>query len=106
MITTHIKNGMILEVYNNDYTEYFDAVLYGEVTNDETLRFDVGFRLISSPITETNENITVFYTKSHSRYELDNSADTLKITAHEWLLMREQLISPDELIALRIINLG
>jgi hypothetical protein len=97
---------VLIDAIYNDYTEYFDAVLYGEVTNDETLRFDVGFSVISSPITETNENITVFYTKSHSRYELDISADTLKITAQEWLLMREQLISPDELIALRIINLG
>jgi hypothetical protein len=101
-----MTSGMILKVCNNTYTEYFVAVLYGEVTNDETLPFDVGFRVISSPITETNENITVFYTKSHSRYELDNSAGTLKITGQEWLLMREQLVSPDELIAMRMTNCG
>ena len=106
MTITHMTNGMILKVYQRKENEHIANVLYGEVTDDETCRFEPGFRVITSPIIVSNEYKTVFYTKYQSCYKLKEAAGTLEITPQEWILMRDQLFSPAELLAIRLIAKG
>jgi len=98
-----MTNGMILKVYQKKENEHIADILYGEVTHDETCRFEPGFRVITSPISDSNNSKTVFHTKSRNCYELENPAGNLIVSLQEWKLMRDQLFSPAELLAIRLI---
>lgn len=98
-----MKSTFLLHIQEakDDNSEIFCSVLFGEVTNDETNRFPAGHRVITSPVVSCTRHIVK--TKSGSLYVASSEPKPLVISATEWLIMRENKVSPTELIALRTL---
>ena len=98
-----MKNGYLLSVHDDSTVapNHIADVVYGEVITDDALRFPVGYRVVTSIITDKSSDFKEFHTKSGSVYELIRPALLLGISFKEWQQMREQTISPDELLTLR-----
>ncbi len=98
-----MKNTFLLHILEtkDDNSEIFCSVLFGEVTNDETSRFPAGHRVITSPVVSCKGQIVK--TKSGSIYVTSSEPEPFVISATEWLIMRENKLSPTELLALRTL---
>lgn len=101
MLKTHIKNSYILHVKDMDdgRNELLASVLFGEVITDETNRYKHGFRVITSPV--ISQSYSQFKTQTGNLYIVDEKSKALTISANEWVLMKENLLSPSELLTLR-----
>jgi len=101
MLKTHMSNTCLLHVQDREEgrVEQLVDILFGEVLNDETCRYKKGFRVMTSPVIYNQDN--EFKTSNGSLYVAERSTESLTISASEWYVMREHLLSPHELISLR-----
>ncbi|MBA6295983.1 hypothetical protein [Colwellia sp. MB02u-9] len=103
MLTTHIKKACVLLIkdFDEDRDELIASVLFGEVTSDETKRYKKGFCVIKSPIINRWNN--EFKTQTGSLYISEENSSSLIISVSEWYMIRDKLLSPNELLTL-IVN--
>jgi len=101
MLKTHMSNTCLLHVQDREdgRVEQLADILFGEVLKDETCRYKKGFRVMTSPVIYNHDN--EFKTQSGSLYITENTTESLTISASEWYVMREHLLSPQELVSLR-----
>mgnify|MGYP003384773022 CR=1 FL=1 len=94
---TFLKHATILSVYDFQKGEkkLLGQMLFGIIINDESNRFELGFRVIKS------QNNLEFITKSGNSYVTDNDPENLDISFVELVVMRHRLSSPSEILELR-----
>ena len=104
MLKTHMNNACLLHVQDREEgrVEQLADILFGEVLIDETCRYKKGFRVMTSPVIYNHNN--EFKTQSGNLYITENTTESLTISASEWYVMRENLLSPLELVALKKLN--
>jgi hypothetical protein len=98
---TFLKDVTILSVFdfkNND-RKFLGKFLFGFVINDETNRFEKGFRVITSTI--QSQNNLEFKTKNRSCYIINDEPELFDISFVELIVMRHRLYSPSEILELR-----
>jgi hypothetical protein len=98
---TFLKDATILSVFdfkNND-RKFLGKFLFGFVITDETNRFEKGFRVITSTI--QSQNNLEFKTKNGSCYVTNDEPKAFDITFVEFVVMRQKLYSPGEILQMR-----
>ncbi|OUR62372.1 hypothetical protein A9Q74_05220 [Colwellia sp. 39_35_sub15_T18] len=100
---TFLKEATILSVvdFQNSEKTLLGKFLFGFVIKDETNRFEPNFRVITSTI--KTQNLFEFITKSGSCYVINDDPTNLDITFAEFVVMRERLYSPDDILELRLL---
>jgi hypothetical protein len=98
---TFLKEATILSVFDfqNNEKKLLGQMLFGIVINDESNRFELGFRVITSTI-KSQKNFE-FITKSGNSYVTNDDPEQLDITFVELVVMRHQLSSPSEILEMR-----
>jgi hypothetical protein len=93
MLKTYMKNTSVLHIkdFDEGRNELLADVLLGEVLCDETNRYPKGLRTMTSPILCSNGR--EFKTKSGSLYITEGQSQTLTISAKEWYVMRQNILS-------------
>lgn len=100
-LKTYLKDATILSVYDfkNNEKIFLGKMLFGIVINDETNRFEPNFRVITSTI--KSQECFVFITKSGNCYVTNDEPKNLDITFVEFVVMRNGLYSPSEILEMR-----
>ena len=100
---TYLKDTTILSVYDfqNSERKLLGKFLFGIVINDETNRFKSGVRVITSTI--QSQDYFEFITKSGNCYLIDDEPKNFDLTFSEFVVMRERLYSPDDILELRLL---
>lgn len=98
---TFLKNATILSVfdYENNEKKSLGQMLFGIVIKDETNRFEQSFRVITSTI--QSQNNLEFKTKSGNSYVTNAEPDYFDISFAEFVVMRQKLSSPGEILEMR-----
>jgi len=97
-----MENTYLLHIIDSESAGIFCSVLFGEIIHDETNRFPKSHRVVTSPV--INQIDLKFNTQSGSSYVADAKPRSLIISPTEWLIMRENRLSPNELLALRTLS--
>jgi hypothetical protein len=98
---TFLKDATILSIFDfqKDGNKSLGKIIFGIVINDETNRFEKGFRVITSTI--QSQNSLEFKPKNGSCYVTNDEPKAFDITFVEFVVMRQKLYSPDEILELR-----
>lgn len=102
MIKTFLKNVTALSIFDfhNDEKIFFGKIIFGICVQDETNRFGIDGRIITSLI--KSQNKLEFITKSEGNcYVTDNEPEHLELRLSELVVMRHLLLSPQEVIDAR-----
>lgn len=101
MRKTFLEDTTILSVYDfhNDEKILLGKLLYGVSIGDQTYRFQVGQRIITSLIKSQTNN--EFITKSENCYVIDNEPKYFELRLSEFVAMRHLLLSPAEVLEAR-----
>ena len=98
---TFLKEVTIISIFDFQKGERksLGRALFGVVTKDETNRFYIGKRVITSLI--KSQNNFEFMTKSENSYVTNDEPRKFDISFVELVVMRHKLCSPYEIIEMR-----
>ena len=101
MRKTFIKDVTVLSVYDfyQDEKILFGKIIFGICVKDETNRFGIDDRIITSLI--QSQNNFEFITKSESCYVADAEPKHFELRLSELVVMRHLLLSPSEILEAR-----
>jgi len=96
-----LKKVTVLSVFDfhNDEKIVFGKIIFGICVKDETNRYEIDDRVITSLI--QSQNNLEFITKSENCYVTDTEPKYFKLRLSELVVMRHLLLSPNEILEAR-----